>query len=713
MTQKLTCHLPYTRLAIPLLLASAALADAHDAAPVLSVADAKRITAAGAKYEVEAEVISTTRYWSAVRDESGVMQVRNWTKPWRNGDMVRMTVEMSDPAPEKPGYVRQIARASTVTGHREPPPPREVTADVVSRGSIAQFSPVVLRGTVTSAFPDEIDGSWSFLVVESEGEQALVSMGWPDASLRADLSHLVDAEVTVNGVFLNQGNDGRQFMGRNVLIQSTNSISVVRAAPPDPFAEAKPIDLAWPVDIASMTDGRRRKATGTVAARWTGRNFILKTDAGPSISARVPLHQPLPEVGDRVEAAGFVRHTPFVVKLSNALWRKIDGSRTEETPIDIDARRLFSDESGNAAYNVRYHGRLIRIKGTVTDILGGNAETPAISLNCNGAHITVVAEGTPLPKVGSVVEATGVCIARENPDPDDLTRLEGLMLVLRSEADLKVLRMPPWWTPRKLSVVIALLLVSIACISAWVMWLNRLVKRRSRELMKEQLAHAATELRVGERTRLAVELHDSLSQSLAALSFQLSSARTAKSAGMDDLEATHLSRAEKMLDSCRIELRHCLWDLRSNSLEERNLETAIRKTLQATAPDAEISIDFDVPRSRMDDTTAHATIMIVRELVSNAIRHGGAKHVDVTGSIDGGKLTFSVTDDGSGFDPGNRPGLNEGHFGLAGVQQRVSGLGGEFSIRSSPGKGATATVSFKITNHSKHAGHDKNTHTAR
>ena len=157
-------------LMLSLLLASAALADAHDAAPALSVADAKRVTAAGAKYEVEAEVISTTRYWSAVRDESGDMQVRNWTKPWRNGDMVRMTVEMSDPAPEKPGYVRQIARASTITGHREPPPPREVTADVVSRGSIAQFSPVILRGTVTSAFPDEIDGSWSFLVVESEGE---------------------------------------------------------------------------------------------------------------------------------------------------------------------------------------------------------------------------------------------------------------------------------------------------------------------------------------------------------------------------------------------------------------------------------------------------------------------------------------------------------------------------------------------------------------
>ena len=98
-----------------------------------------------------------------------------------------------------------------------------------------------------------------------------------------------------------------------------------------------------------------------------------------------------------------------------------------------------------------------------------------------------------MPPVGSFVEATGICIVSENPDSDDLTRLEGLMLILRSEADLKVARLPPWWTPRRLSVVIAVLLVSIACISAWVVWLNRLVKRRSRELMKEQLAHAAVD----------------------------------------------------------------------------------------------------------------------------------------------------------------------------------------------------------------------------
>ena len=94
--------------------------------------------------------------------------------------------------------------------------------------------------------------------------------------------------------------------------------------------------------------------------------------------------------------------------------------------------------------------------------------------------------------------------------------------------------------------------------------------------------------------------------------------------------------------------------------------------------------------------------MIIRELVSNAIRHGEAKHIRISGGIEGSCFSFLVTDDGTGFDVASRPGQNEGHFGLAGVHQRVSNLGGTFDLRSSPGKGTTATVTIQLTNHNKH-----------
>lgn len=681
------------------LLATGAYADEPRTIPV---AEARKIAATGAKYEVEGEVISSTRYWSAIQDDTGVMQVRNWTSPWELGDIVRMTVETVAPSNDSPGYVRRIARRSQVTGHRAPKPPQEVRSDDVSRGRIEPLSPVVLSGTVTSAIPDDIDGAWSFLIVESEGDQAIVSLRWPDASARRDMSHLIDAEVSVSGIFLRQGDGGRQFMGRNILIESTNSISVVQVAPVDPFASASPLKLDWPTDITAIADGHRRLAVGTVTASWMGRNFVLKTDNGHPITVKLPAGHALPKTGMRVEAAGFVRQTPFVMKLSNALWREVDGPAPMELPLHVEARQLFSDVYGNPVVNVRYHGHLVSFKGMVGEVFNLDSPTRILALNCDGNPIMAIAENMQLPPPGSVVEVTGICIANENSDSDDLIRLSGLTVVLRDQSDLKVLKHPPWWTVDRLLVVIGILFASIAVAAFWVAWLNKLVRRRSRELLKEQIARTESELRIGERTRLAVELHDSLSQSLAALSFQISSARSAKAAGMDEAERAHLSKAEKMLDASRTELRHCLFDLRSNTLEERNMETAILKTLKADTAEAEINIDFHVTRSRLNDTTAHATLMIIRELVSNAIRHGEAKHIRISGGIEGSCFSFLVTDDGTGFDVASRPGQNEGHFGLAGVHQRVSNLGGTFDLRSSPGKGTTATVTIQLTNHNKH-----------
>jgi len=426
---------------------------------------------------------------------------------------------------------------------------------------------------------------------------------------------------------------------------------------------------------------------------------MLKTDDGRPITVKLAPERFLPPVGAQVETVGFVRRTPFVMKLSNALWRRTAGRATDEPPVEVDAPMLLSDKHGEPIVNIRFHGRLIRIKGIVTDVLAKGSTGQILSLNCDGKPFLAVAEGVTPPAIGSIVEATGICIANENQDADDLTRLSGLSIILRGDADLKTLKTPPWWTAGRLLVVIGILFALIAAIALWVWWLNRVVEQRSRELHREQKAHEDSVMRIGERTRLAVELHDSLSQSLAALSFQISSARTAKAEGLGAAEEKHLVTAEKMLDSSRAELRHCLLDLRSDMLEERDFSKAILKALRADAADTGIEIDFRVRRSQMNDSTAHAILMIIRELVSNAIRHGRAKKIQITGEHRENMLVFSVVDDGLGFDVDNYPGLHEGHFGLAGVRQRVINLGGRFTLRSAKGEGSAATVSIKFNDH--------------
>ena len=145
------------------------------------------------------------------------------------------------------------------------------------------------------------------------------------------------------------------------------------------------------------------------------------------------------------------------MKLSNALWRQIDGSAADEPPIEVDAPVLLSDEQGEPIVKIQFHGRLIRIKGTVTDVFAKGSAGQILSLNCDGKPFLVAAESVTPPDIGSIVEATGICIANENQDADDLTRLSGLSIILRGDADLKTLKTPPWWTAGRLLVVIGIL----------------------------------------------------------------------------------------------------------------------------------------------------------------------------------------------------------------------------------------------------------------
>ena len=105
-----------------------------------------------------------------------------------------------------------------------------------------------------------------------------------------------------------------------------------------------------------------------------------------------------------------------------------------------------------------------------------------------------------------------------------------------------------------------------------------------------------------------------------------------------------------------------------------------------------MSVDFKVPRSYLSDATFHAILQITRELVVNAIRHGKARHISVSGGIDKHGITLAVQDDGTGFDPENRPGVSDGHFGLKGVSERLDRLGGTMEIASILGNGTKIEI---------------------
>ena len=269
------------------------------------------------------------------------------------------------------------------------------------------------------------------------------------------------------------------------------------------------------------------------------------------------------------------------------------------------------------------------------------------------------------------------------------------LITTRKDESAQVFKLPHYLTALNVTLFLFGLLILFLAILAWNTLLRRLVDRRSRELTNERMAAFSSSLKVEERTRLAVELHDTIAQTLTGVSLELDAARDFSRTNAAEMER-HLDCASRTLTSCRNELRNCMWDLRNQTLEDISMDEAIRRTLAPHLPGAELAVRFAVDRDLFSDNTALSILRIIRELTLNAIRHGKATDVKVAGCIEGNKLLFSVKDNGCGFDPSNIPGVEQGHFGLQGVTERIEALGGTLTIDSSPGAGTRVGISITL-----------------
>ena len=446
---------------------------------------------------------------------------------------------------------------------------------------------------------------------------------------------------------------------------------------------------------------RRRRVEGLVLAAWNKNQVLIEEDSKRRILIEFSARSSLPEVGARIVAVGFPETDLFRLNLSRAICKTIETHPpASESPQVVTAASILLDTNGNHRLDQAYYGKLIRLGGTVRSLSPPDNADGRIHLDCEGFLVPVNVSANPSAlndlSIGCQVDVTGVCIMEtENWRSDNLFPvLGGFMLVPRSASDILVISRPPWWTPGRLLIVICSLLAALLGIFIWNRALNRLVERRSRQLFKEQVAHAGADLKVDERTRLAVELHDSLSQTLTGVSFQIDAAEKARQKDPSRIER-HLAIAKRTLQSCCEELRNCLWDLRNNALEDADAAEAIRRTVEPHIGESSLSVDFSVPRNKLSDSTFHAILCIIRELAVNAVRHGCARHLSVRGAMSDGRIVCSVTDDGSGFDPEHCPGMDEGHFGLLGISERLDALDGTLEIDSKPGNGTR--VRFTIT----------------
>ena len=659
---------------------------AHDAASL-----ARALTAqggAGVKFDFSAVVtyVCTNsfnrRINIAAEDASGAAlvctsdEVRPAVLPMP-GDTARFTGEVRENV-----YGRNFAVLGSyeLASRGKAPTPMEFTPDAMLDGS-CDYKLMRFRGVLKDVIFNETDPDYMLFMIEVPNGQGIFTTSPVfDAEAFDMMDALIGRAVEVTGVVVPFDHSPRLYTGRVFKVSGIESIRPLEDAP----------------------DAKTRIRGHVVAVQKHAGRVILKTNRGEFVSVNLADTR-LPSYGECVEASGLEETDLFRRTLFNAQWTKLDGpAYKDEEPVTVSPRELTQDAQGRRKVNCEYYGRPIRVNGTIRSMPEDDPEGRML-LDCDGCPVYVDASALPAVldglKENTVVDVSGTCaLDVDAPERTSaIPRLRGFTIILRTPSDITVVRRPAWWTPAKLATVIGALLAMLVAVTAWNTSLRKLAARKGRELMREQIGHVAAKLKTEERTRLAVELHDSLAQTLSGISLEIDTAKKLADENGPGMRE-HLGIAARTLKSCRDELRNCLWDLRNRALEASSMNDAIRQTLLPHLRGVEVVLRVNVPRSRLTDNTAHAVLRVVRELVLNGVRHGGATKVWIAGAIDDGRAKFSVRDNGSGFDPATAPSFAQGHYGLLGIRERIESLEGEFTIESAPGEGAKATISIPPIN---------------
>jgi signal transduction histidine kinase len=197
---------------------------------------------------------------------------------------------------------------------------------------------------------------------------------------------------------------------------------------------------------------------------------------------------------------------------------------------------------------------------------------------------------------------------------------------------------------------------------------------------------------VAERNRLALELHDVVSQRLFGLVLEAESAATVLDADPAAARAL-LGRVQDGAREALAELRALIFELRPPDLDADGLAGALRKhveVLQALHPVA-IALEADPAATTGAAERDREVLRIAQEALHNALRHAGAGHVSVRLRGEDGALALEVADDGAGFDPAD-PEVRGRHLGLTSMEERAERLAGTLAIDSAPGAGATVRL---------------------
>lgn len=443
--------------------------------------------------------------------------------------------------------------------------------------------------------------------------------------------------------------------------------------------------LAAALKLAGVVTLAREGLPFCFMAGEDGQNWRLERPASPAVA-----------VGDEVVVEG-EREPSVKPRLAGVRLAVLRHGAELPPPREISVDELFAGimPFGNSAW---YGGRFA-IEGMVRDINRRQTSTQLLvgeGGRCLQVEMPVPVE-LPLADdlvLGACVRVTGYLAwtSIENLEENVYGRIENVELIPQSAADVEVVRRapaPPFWTGRRLAAAGGSLAAAIALLFVWAVTLRRMVARRTRELAESVRARETERIEADaarrERLRLAADLHDGFQQYLAGAMFRLKAARNYLPA--DAVRSREqLLKVSEALQHTQNGLRATLWAMNEESEGPESLLELFGFTARRMAHwEGVVDIRSSGVERRVARKNAATLLLVLQEAVGNAIRHGHAARVRVRLEFGDRALTMAVIDDGCGFDPATLSG--DGHYGIASMERRTRELGGEMSIRSTPGVG--------------------------